>query len=540
MSQPMKDGATDHRGDKLPELSKSAKNMRMDKLLSAPMPKFDGNTPGSPFWSGVAYWIARRILAAQFRTSEVSGKETLPLDRGNLCCAWHTNGLMDPLQIVLKHPKNFVMGGRHDLVTRPLLSWWTRKLAVQPVVRKAELLRGGCSEEEASQINGRSLMMLSKGISSGFGCVLFPEGTSHDESSMLRFRTGPFRTVFAAAALAKASKKPLPAVIPIGLHFREREKFRTDVWVEYGLPHNLSEEEIPLDLVQAVSQGKWVEPPAENVFALRDKLRTRLVPLTPNTTSWEEYDALHLMGHVESRRTNQPLISWREEVQSARALRTLLQHQLTEQEVIDNTPVPEIVHPALGPAKAVASILKESQLDGRDINSAGTDLRRVELFSLVKKSVRLPLLLTLLPLFIYSFTPQIAMGRILGDSTDEGLDARTSYHFLAAMFGSLMFWPFMALGLLGLEHLNHEAVVSLLGFDWLTFIGTTTLHQNLARAAFTLALFPLFWLSGRTSTLLWDDWCDFKRALRRFRFNSTKRQNLRGALKILHLEMDKL
>ncbi|MBT3476655.1 MAG: hypothetical protein HN458_01745, partial [Euryarchaeota archaeon] len=437
MSQPAKDGEIDHRGDKLPELSKSAKNMRMDKLLSAPMPTFDGNTPGSPFWSGVAYWIARRILAAQFRTSEVSGKDTLPLDRGNLCCAWHTNGLMDPLQIVLKHPKNFVMGGRHDLVTRPLLSWWTRKLAVQPVVRKAELLRGGCSEEEATQINGRSLMMLSKGISSGFGCVLFPEGTSHDQSSMLRFRTGPFRTVFAAAALAKASNRPLPAVIPIGLHFREREKFRTDVWVEYGSPHKLSEEEIPLDLVQAVSQGKWVEPPAENVFALRDKVRTRLVPLTPNTSTWEEYDALHLMGHVESRRTNQPLISWREEVQSARALRTLLQHQLTEQEVIENTAVPEIDHPALGPAMAVASILKESQLDGRDINSTGTDLRRVELFSLVKKAVRLPVLLALLPLFIYSFTPQIAMGRILGDSTDEGLDARTSYHFLAAMFGSL-------------------------------------------------------------------------------------------------------
>ena len=25
---------------------------------------------------------------------------------------------------------------------------------------------------------------------------------------------------------------------------------------------------------------------------------------------------------------------------------------------------------------------------------------------------------------------QVAMGRLLGDSTDEGLDARTSYHFL--------------------------------------------------------------------------------------------------------------
>ena len=107
----------------------------MDKLLSTPMPSFEGNTPGSFFWSNIAFWIARRILAVQFRTSEVTGAETLPLDRGNLCCAWHTNGLMDPLQIVLKHPNNFVMGGRHDLVTRPLLGWWTRKLAVQPVVR---------------------------------------------------------------------------------------------------------------------------------------------------------------------------------------------------------------------------------------------------------------------------------------------------------------------------------------------------------------------------------------------------------------------
>ena len=540
MTQPMNDGATDHRGELLPELSKSAKNMRMDKLLSSPMPKFTGNTPGSPLWSNVAYWIARRILAAQFRTSEVTGIETLPLDRGNMCCAWHTNGIIDPLQIVLKHPKNFVMGGRHDLVTRPLLSWWTRKLAVQPVVRKAELLRGGCTEEEATQINGRSLMMLATGISAGFGCVLFPEGTSHDGSSMLRFRTGPFRTVFAAAAIAKANNNPLPAVVPIGLHFREREKFRTDVWVEYGTPLVLTDEQIPNNLVEAVSKGTWVEPPAENVFALRDKLRTRLVPLTPNTSTWSEHKALHVIGHVESRRTGQPLVSWREEVQSARAFRTLLQTKLSEQEIIDNAEVPAIVHPVFSPAKAVSSILDESQLDGRDLNSSATDLRRVRPLSFVNTLLRLPFLLSLLPLFLYSYTPQVAVGRILGDSTDEGLDARTSYHFLAAMFGSLMFWPFMIFGILAIEHFNHGEVVSLLGFDWYTSFGTSNAHRYLATAVVSIALLPFFWLSGRTTSLLWDDWCDFKRAMRRFRFNTTKRQNLRGALKILHAEMDKL
>lgn len=409
MNSPAKKPDIDHHGEDLPVLSKSAEKMKMDKLLTTPMPSFDGKVPGSYMWSNIAFWIARRILAVQFRTSEVTGVDTLPLDRGNLCCAWHTNGLIDPLQIVLKHPNNFVMGGRHDLVTRPLLGWWTRKLAVQPVVRKAELLRGGCSEEEATLLNGRSLMMLATGISAGFGCVLFPEGTSHNDSSMLRFRTGPFRTVFAAAAIAKANNQPIPAVIPLGLHFRRRDHFRTDVWVEYGAPLHIQEEDISPELVNAVSQGNWVEPAAEHVFALRDALRLELVPMTPNTHDWDEYNALHLMGHVEARRTKHPPLTWRQEVEFSRAFRTLLQPPLTDQQVIENEELPVITHPVINPAKAVSGLLQEQRLDGRDLNPSGTDLRRINPLHTASKLARLPFLLTLLPLFLYCFTPQIAV-----------------------------------------------------------------------------------------------------------------------------------
>ena len=540
MTNSQESTTTDHHGEDLPILSKSATKMKMDKLLSTPMPSFEGNTPGSFFWSNIAFWIARRILAVQFRTSEVTGAETLPLDRGNLCCAWHTNGLMDPLQIVLKHPNNFVMGGRHDLVTRPLLGWWTRKLAVQPVVRKAELLRGGCSEEEATQINGRSLLMLARGISAGFGCVLFPEGTSHNESSMLRFRTGPFRTVFAAAAIAKSEGKPIPSVIPTGLHFRRRDLFRTDVWVEYGPPHPIQAEDIPDDLVEAVSKGNWVEPAAENVFALRDALRLQLTPMTPNTHDWDENSALHILGHVESRRTNLPLLSWRQEVEAARAFRTLLQPPFSDEKRIDNSELPAIISPVIKPAKAVSRLLQARQLDGRDLNASATDLRKVRPLQVVQKLARFPFLLALLPMFLFCFTPQVAIGRLFGDSTDEGIDARTSYQFLAAMFGSLMFWPFMALGALGIENMYHDSVESFIGFDWHVMYGSSSLHVTAAMGTFLIALLPCFWLSGRTSTLLWDDWCDFRRALRRLKLDKTNRQNLRGALNNLHAEMDKL
>jgi len=531
---------TDHHGEDLPELSKSSANLQIDKLLSTPMPSFDGSTPGSFFWSNFAYWISRRILAIQFRTSETSGIDTLPLDRGNLCCAWHINGLMDPLQIVLKHPNHFLMGGRHDLVTRPLLGWWTRKLAVQPVVRKAELLRGGCSEEEATQINGRSLLMLATGISAGFGCVLFPEGTSHHGSSLLRFKTGPFRTVFAAAALAKANDQPIPAVIPVGLHFRRRDHFRTDIWVEYGSPLEIQEDEIPNDLVEAVAQGDWVEPAAENVYALRDALRLKLAPLTPNTHDWDEYHALHLLGHVSARRTNTPLLSWREEVESTRTFRTLLQPPFPDEKVIDNSEVPAITRPIIIPAKAASGLLKEQQLDGRDLNASGTDLRKIHLLRGIPKLVRLPFLIAFLPLFLFCFAPQLALGRFLGDSTDEGVDARTSYQFLAAMFGSLMLWPFMALGALGIEHMYHDSVENAIGFDWYSIYGGSFLHETAAIVTSLPVLMVCFWFSGRTSALLWDDWCDFQRALRRLRFNKTNRQNLRGALKTIHAEMNQL
>ena len=531
------DGAVDHRGDALPVLSKSATKMKMDKLLSTPLPSYDGSTPGSFVWTHTAWWIARRVRAAQFRTREATGRDTLPTDRGNLCCAWHTNGLIDPLAIALNHNRFFVLGGRHDLVTRPLLSWWTRRMAVQPVVRKAELLRGGCSEEEATQINGRSLLMLATGISEGFGCVLFPEGTSHSESSMLRFRTGPMRTVLAAGAIAKSRGNELPAVIPIGLHFRNRELFRTDEWVEYGAPLQLVDDDIPDELVEAVKDGKWSEPPADKVTALRDKLRLELVPMTPNTSDWSEYDALHLMGHVEARRSGQPLSSWREEVLAARALRDALQPAGMS---LMNPEVPAIENPVLPPAKAAAQLLSDRGLDGRDLNTAGTDLRTFNPAKVIAPLIRLPIALLMLPICLYAFGGQVAMGRLLGDSTDEGLDARTSYHFLAAMFGSLMFWPLLTILAVWLAVSNVSSLTDLIGFDWLAVYGEGQIHEMLAIATLALSLLPIYWFSGRVWSKFWDDLVDFKRFLLRINTRGAQRQNIRGALKNLHGEMDKM
>ena len=74
------------------------------------------------------------------------------------------------------------------------------------------------------------------------------------------------------------------------------------------------------------------------------------------------------------------------------------------------------------------------------------------------------------------------MGRLLGDSTDEGLDARTSYHFLAAMFGSLMFWPLLTILAVWLAVSNVSSLTDLIGFDWLAMYGEGQIHEMLAIA----------------------------------------------------------
>ena len=521
----LNDGLLDHRGEELPYLSKSAKNMKMDMLLNTPLPTYEGKTPGSYFWTRLIYWICHRISKVQYRSIESSGMEHIPRDRGSLCCAWHTNGILDALQIALNHPEYFVIGARHDLVTRPVLGWWTRKMAVQPVVRKAELLRGGCTEEEANFLNGRSLMALASGISHGYGCVLFPEGTSHNNSYMIRFRTGPMRTVLAASALAKSTGKELPVLIPMGLHFRTREYFRTDVWVEYGEPIQIEDGDVPQNLVDAVSTGSWSEPPAESVFKLRDKLRDDLVPLSPNTHSWDEYRGLLLLGHVKGRMEHNPPKSWRAEVEQARSLRNKYNSGPKSMNVDDLQPN-KITETLVAKSEQAARILHENGMDGRDLNFDSTSLAKPEVSKLPLATIRIGLFIALLPVFLISLLPQIILGRILGDSTDEGIDARTSYQFLAAMFGSILIWPISSTIIVALLYWQAGTIEHTIHINWIEAFGMSQFSMGLSIFMLWLAMFPVSLFTGQLFSLVWDDYVDLRGYLRKLKMSPQTKNEL--------------
>ena len=492
------DGARDHRGELLPELSASATKMNYDKLVNTPLPKFNEKYPGSPFFMELGYFCLRRTFNTVFRTFEVTGTEKIPADRGTMCSAWHTNGLLDPISIFLTHPKMFVVGGRHDLVTRPILGFWARKFAVQPVVRKAELLRGGCTEEEANYLNGRSLLNLATGISHGFGCALFPEGTSHSESHLIRVKTGPFRTVLAAAAHAKATGAKIPVLIPIGLHFRTRHFFRTDCWVEYGDPIELPHSDLPDELIKAVEEGDWKEPPSDLVEKLRDEVESKLSPMTPDRETYSEVHRDGVIAHVENRIRGEKPLTWRQEVLEVRRLKK---------------------EPASEEAQTIATrvgdTLHESILDGTDINSQGNGLRGISPLGAFTNLIKLIPMLFLLPTIIIGMGPQIALGRLLGDGTDEGLDARTSYHFLFGMFGSLGWWPLAATILTTLSVIFSSDITSQFDINWELLVGGGILQHIVVAFCLWISLILTFWMSGIFFAIGWDSISDSKKWFRR-------------------------
>ncbi len=422
------DGALDHHGEVLPPLSKSASRINIEKIESKRrIAREPGNHPGIAWFYRMMRGLCRLAINQQFRTIEISGQENISHDAGILTVGWHTNGLIDPSTIFVTQPKMLVFGGRHDLITRPIIGPIASISGAQPVLRQAELARGGASSEAGTRINGKTMLTLAECIAHGHGTALFPEGTSHEDSKMRRLRTGPVRSVIAANSIAHEKGLPEPHLLPVGLHYRTSWYFRTDAWFEYGPPISLKGAlHTPEDRARLMS-GEWVEAPADRVNQLRDEVHARLTPMTPDADSWEEHRCWHVLGHLRAHAQGNPLVSWKQEVLAARHIRDEIRQGdeklVAQQKVADQ----------------IAKKLHSAGLDGRALTSQGLRQPR-----LLERFAILPAILLAIisaPFTLIGSGLMILMGKVLGDRTDEGLDARTTYHLLASMLGPLLIWP---------------------------------------------------------------------------------------------------
>lgn len=241
-----------------------------------------------PVQSRAYPWIQLLLRAAVnlfFRRVEVGGLRNVPAEGGGLVISWHPNGLVDPGLILTQCPRPVVFGARHGLFSYPLLGPLLREVGTVPIYRAIDV-SGDASVESRRAANRKSLEVLAERIAAGSLSALFPEGISHDEPGLQALRTGAARLYYRSRQLAPHA--PPPAILLVGLHYDDKQMFRSNALVTFHPPLVLPPE---LD----VTPTEDVDSDAVHELSRRltAHIETTLREVVYATDSWELHDLMH-------------------------------------------------------------------------------------------------------------------------------------------------------------------------------------------------------------------------------------------------------
>jgi 1-acyl-sn-glycerol-3-phosphate acyltransferase len=211
-------------------------------------------------------WILKVATEVFFRRIEVGGAEHLPDDGAVIFFGNHPNSLLDPV-LLTAHSKRVVHFAAKDVLFKnPVLRFFMGIAGAVPVRRRMD--------HDAESVDNSSMFeTLYEVLAAGRATGIFPEGISHDRSQLAPMKTGAARL-----ALGVKSRHPETSVylVPTGLVYFDRHRFRSNVLIQYGLPIEIDDEWI----------ARSVDDDQETVRELTELIDQRLRALTINADHW--------------------------------------------------------------------------------------------------------------------------------------------------------------------------------------------------------------------------------------------------------------
>jgi glycerol-3-phosphate O-acyltransferase / dihydroxyacetone phosphate acyltransferase len=232
--------------------------------------------------------LVRAILAVFFRRIEVEGLERVPGRGPLLVVANHVNGLLDPMLVLGTLPRVPRFLGKSGLWEIPLLRPFLAWARVIPVYRPTD------PGVDASK-NAETFAAAAAVLAAGGAVAVFPEGKSHDEPGLAQLKTGAARIALAA----EAARPGLGLrVLPVGLVFDAKERFRSRALVEIGEPFAAAA------AVAAAGEGDGT--PADEraaVRALTARIDAALAAVTVSYATWDEARLIARAAEIWARPT---------------------------------------------------------------------------------------------------------------------------------------------------------------------------------------------------------------------------------------------
>ena len=200
-----------------------------------------------------------------FRRIDVVGEENIPTEGPVIFAGNHPNALMDGWLLMARcgrWPLHFMANAK--LWKYRGLGRLLNATGAVPVYRH--------EEHEGEVDNSKAFDKLYEVIERGDCMGIFPEGVSHTESQLTKLKTGAARIALSVAERGKVKV----TIIPCGLNYIHRHRFRSQVLIEFGEP-------ITVD-------GEWIDDFKSDARAtvrkLTDYLAEALVAVTLNAPDW--------------------------------------------------------------------------------------------------------------------------------------------------------------------------------------------------------------------------------------------------------------
>jgi len=169
--------------------------------------------------------LIRTIANTFFRRVDVVGIRNVPAEGPVIFAGNHPNALMDGWLLTARcgrWPLRFMASAK--LWRYPFLGRALNAMGAVPVYPRSEF---GVRAD-----NGPAFDQLYEVIEAGDCVGVFPEGVSHAESQLAELKTGTARIALTVASRGKATV----SLVPVGLNYINRHRFRSQVLIEFGEP----------------------------------------------------------------------------------------------------------------------------------------------------------------------------------------------------------------------------------------------------------------------------------------------------------------
>lgn len=207
--------------------------------------------------------MTRRIIVAllrfamriYFRRVEVAGLDTVPRTSPVIFVLNHPNALVDPAVLLCLAPRDVSFLAKAPLFRIPILGFFVRALDSLPVYRQQD------QGEDVSK--NREMFSAARKLLAGGGTIgICPEGVSHDEPRLKPIKTGAARIALAAVSTGEVVGL---TIVPAGLYYTSKTKFRSAALLHFGKPIEVTPVELEAN-----------EPPRAAVRELSNRIEAAL------------------------------------------------------------------------------------------------------------------------------------------------------------------------------------------------------------------------------------------------------------------------